>query len=94
MVQGGVSEGGHTVRRVCRTSAQGGRRCPACSSAEGRDAHNARRRHNRALQRAIAEWARAAGEPGEVVDMLAAGPAAAAKQWAAGRGLDEEAVRH
>lgn len=76
---------------MCRTS---GRRCPGCSSQQGRVDHNVRRRHNRAVRGAVADWARAAGEPDAVVDALAVGPPSQAKRWAEGRGLDPRLLQH
>lgn len=76
---------------MCRT---GGRRCPGCHNPSARNAHNVRRRHNRAIRREVARWARAAGEPEQVVDALAAGPPLEAKQWALAHGVDTAAIRH
>lgn len=76
---------------MCRT---GGRRCPGCGSPTGRAAHNARRRHNRAIRRQVAQWARAAGEPAEVVHALSAGPPVEAKHWAAEHGMPSAVLRH
>lgn len=53
-----------------------------------------RRRHNRAIRREVARWARAAGEPEQVVQALAAGPPLEAKQWAVAHGIDSAALRH
>src|SRR5690625_5299502 len=76
---------GHTIydRSVCRGSEDGGRRCPSCSSAAGRQAHNDRRRQNRAIRRAVVEWAQQQGFDAAEVALLATSSPSAAKQWAA-----------
>lgn len=72
---------------MCRSNANGGRRCPACSSPEAREGHNERRRANRAIRSAIASWAGSLGEPEAVQDGLRLGPPSQAKQWAQQHGV-------
>lgn len=44
--------------RMCRGKSNGGRRCPGCVGTKAKEAHNERRRANRAIRRNVAEWAR------------------------------------
>lgn len=72
----------------------GGRRCPACASQAGLDAHNARRRHNRAVRREIAAWANQNGHPPEVVQLLRQAPPSIVKNWAADHRVEPTAQQH
>lgn len=63
------------------------RRCPGCNSERGRAAHNARRRHNRAIKAAVVAHVRGVVGNRELADELEAKPPKAAKQWAEDHGL-------
>lgn len=72
----------------------GGRRCPGCSNRAGLDAHNARRRHNRAIRREIAAWAGQNDQPPEVVQLLRNASPTVVKDWAARHLIDPTAQQH
>jgi hypothetical protein len=67
---------------MCRAESEGGRRCPCTESTAGKEAHNARRRKNRAIRTAVVSWARAQGVPDEALAVLAAAAPSVAKEWA------------
>jgi hypothetical protein len=73
---------------MCRGKASGGRRCPGCMGTEAREAHNRRRRENRAIRHNAAEWAQRQGLDNSLVENLRKRPPAEAKKWLYGRGLD------
>ena len=62
---------------------------------DDRDCHNARRRHNRLLKRAIVDWASSQEDvDGDVVRSLEQGPPAEAKRWIVAQGLEERLLTH
>ena len=71
---------------MCRAESEGGRRCPCSSTEASREAHNARRRRNRAIRTAVVSWARAKGVPDEALSVLAAAAPSIAKGWAENAG--------
>lgn len=73
---------------MCRAHAEGGRRCPGHGQPAAREAHNRRRRENRAIQAGIIQWARECGAGSVVLRDLAEGGPAAAKAWARDAGRD------
>ena len=66
---------------MCRRNAEGGRRCPGCSSPEAQQAHNDRRSRNRAERREIVESAVVDGVDQDVVAALKASPPSVARAW-------------
>lgn len=72
---------------MCRANSQGGRRCKGCQATAARDAHNFRRRLNRAIKAEALERAQAAGMPTTKIAILKKLPPGNAKQWALENGL-------
>ncbi|WP_144662871.1 hypothetical protein [Paenarthrobacter nicotinovorans] len=72
---------------MCRANSQGGRRCKGCQATAARDAHNFRRRLNRAIKAEALERAQAAGLPSTKIAILKQLPPGHAKQWALENGL-------
>lgn len=73
---------------MCRGKSAGGRRCPGCEGSRARAAHNARRRDNRAIKRALVDGARRAGHPAPVLQDLERANPKAVKNWAEALGLN------
>ncbi|NWL26667.1 hypothetical protein DM794_06270 [Paenarthrobacter ureafaciens] len=71
---------------MCRAKEVGARRCPGCKGSAARDAHNARRRDNRAVKAQILAWAAEESEHQKSVEALKGLPPAQAKEWARQRG--------
>ena len=62
---------------------------------DDRDCHNARRRHNRLLKRAIVDWSSSQEDvDGDVVRSLEQGPPAEGKRWIVAQGLEERLLTH
>lgn len=66
---------------MCRSEAEGGRRCPGCSSQAARAAHNARRATNRTRKQEVIAAAIDAGAEPDVVQALRTSPPSVAKAW-------------
>lgn len=75
---------------MCRSCAEGGRRCPSASGAHAREQANERRRRNRARHRNIVQWARETGQPEQMASILALASPSVASQWA----HDHDAPEH
>lgn len=68
------------------------RRCPGGECPEARDAHNARRRHNRKLREGAARYARDVLQDTAEARRVAKLPPGQAKEWALQRGLGTDAL--
>ena len=68
---------------MCRSSSEGGRRCPGCTSEKARARHNERRRHNRAMRAGVVARARDQGVPDEVIRTIARTAPSHVRGWAA-----------
>lgn len=66
---------------MCRSDADGGRRCPGCGSAEALAAHNERRAANRAHKQDVIGAAVEAGVDEKVIETLKSSPPSVAKAW-------------
>lgn len=75
---------------MCRSSAEGGRRCPCTDDRGALDAHNERRRKGRALRSAAVAWAAADGLPRTALEVLAAAPPGVVASWARRAGAPAE----
>lgn len=75
---------------MCRAKGTGARRCPGCNGSKARNAHNARRRDNRAVKKQILAWA--AGQPAhqEFVGWLKGLAPERAQEWARQQGAPAE----
>lgn len=72
---------------MCRSKAAGGRRCPGCVGTGARDAHNARRRHNRKVRRQIRSFMHEQDFAPAIVDHVEGLPIDQAKAWVIDRGV-------
>lgn len=75
---------------MCRSRGAGGRRCPGCVGTKAREAHNERRRANRAIRRNAAQWARQQGFPPDFADQIGKLPPEKAKGWLRAIGKDPD----
>lgn len=73
---------------MCRGKASGGRRCPGCIGPEALEAHNRRRRENRAIRQHAADFAAQRGMPADQVAELRKLPPGKIKELLLGQGLD------
>lgn len=80
---------------MCRANSHssGARRCPGCNSSTSRDAHNLRRRQNRAIRRKVVELAETMEQPRDVLTWLRAASPSVAKRWAIEHGVRPEDLR-
>lgn len=66
---------------MCRSDAEGGRRCPGCSSPQALTAHNERRARNREHKREVIAAAGAAGVEDRIIETLRTSPPSVARSW-------------
>lgn len=78
---------------MCRAKAAGDRRCPGCNGTAARNAHNARRRENRAVKRQIIAWAGDQPAHQGFVGILNGLPPGKVQEWARQQGTPADVLQ-
>jgi hypothetical protein len=77
---------------MCRAKAAGDRRCPGCNGTAAKNAHNARRRENRAVKKQIIAWAGDHPAHQGIVSFLKGLPPGKAQEWAHQQGAPADVL--